>query len=150
MQPDRSATTLKKICGEAETHADCVHSRSMSGSRPLAVLADDDEFTRLVTADMLSAMGFEVLEAEHAQGALQHLEAHADVALLYTDVNMPGVMDGCDLAHDAGRRWPEMKIIVCSGCSREEAALLPDAAQFIAKPCGEKLVRKALQALRLH
>ncbi|KAA0122846.1 response regulator [Methylobacterium sp. P1-11] len=122
----------------------------MSGSRPLAVLADDDEFTRLVTADILSAMGFEVLEAEHAQGALHHMEAHADVALLYTDVNMPGAMDGCDLAHAAGKRWPETKIIVCSGCTREEAALLPDAAHFIAKPCGERLVRRALQALRLH
>ncbi|MGT2478837.1 response regulator (plasmid) [Methylobacterium oryzae CBMB20] len=95
-------------------------------------------------------MGFDVLEAEHAQGALHHMEAHADVALLYTDVNMPGAMDGCDLAHAAGMRWPETKIIVCSGCTREEAALLPDAAHFIAKPCGERLLRRALQALRLH
>lgn len=50
-------------------------------------------------AEMLRALGFEVLEAEHAHGALRHLEANDNVALLYTDIDMPGVMNGCDLAH---------------------------------------------------
>ncbi|QGY05927.1 response regulator [Methylobacterium mesophilicum SR1.6/6] len=122
----------------------------MSAPRPIAVLAEDEEFARLVAADMLTALGFDVLEAEHAHGALQHLEANERVALLYTDVNMPGVMDGCDLAHAVRARWPETRIIVCSGCMPHEAALLPDEAHFIAKPCGERLVRKALQVLRLH
>ncbi|XYD12560.1 response regulator (plasmid) [Methylobacterium sp. NMS12] len=99
---------------------------------------------------MLTAIGFEVLEAEHAYSALQHLEANPGVVLLYTDIDMPGVMDGCDLAHAVRVRWPEMRIIVCSGCMSDEAALLPEEAQFIAKPCGERLVRKALQTLRLH
>jgi CheY-like chemotaxis protein len=118
----------------------------MPDSRPLAVLAEDEPFTRFAAADMLAALGFEVLEAEHAHGALQHLEAHDDVALLYTDINMPGVMDGCDLAHAVRARWPETRIIVCSGCDLSEAALLPDEAHFIAKPCAERLVRKALEA----
>ena len=77
---------------------------------------------------MLSKLGFEVLEAEHAHGA----------------------MDGCDLAHAVCALWPETRIIVCSGCDPMEAALLPDAAHFIAKPCAERLVRKALQVLQLH
>ena len=122
----------------------------MSGSRPLAVLAEDEPIIRMAAADLLDALGFEVLEAEHAQGALQHLEAHDGAALLYTDVNMPGTMDGCDLAHAVCARWPETRIIVCSGCAREEAALLPETAYFIAKPCAERLVRRALQLLRLH
>jgi CheY-like chemotaxis protein len=122
----------------------------MSASRRLAVLADDEEIVRRVAADMLTALGFEVLEAEHAHGALQHLEAHEGVALLYTDVNMPGAMDGCDLAHAVRARWPNIQIIVCSGCDPLEAVLLPEEAHFIAKPCAEKLVRKALQALQLH
>ena len=122
----------------------------MSTPRPIAVLAEDDEFARLVAADMLTALGFDVLEAEHAYGALQHLETNESVALLYTDVNMPGTMDGCDLAHAVCERWPETRIIVCSGCTSNEAALLPDEAHFIAKPCGERLVRNALRSLRLH
>ncbi|MCJ2101829.1 response regulator transcription factor, partial [Methylobacterium sp. E-046] len=59
-------------------------------------------------------------------------------------------MDGCDLAHAVRARWPETRIIVCSGCDPLEASLLPGAAHFIAKPCAERLVRKALQVLRLH
>ncbi len=122
----------------------------MSGSRPLAVLVDDEEIVRIAAADILSKLGFEVLEAEHAHGALQHLEANGGAALLYTDVNMPGSMDGCDLAHAVVMRWPETRIIVCSGCTPDEAALLPETAYFIAKPCAGRLVRKALQVLRLH
>ncbi|QGY01486.1 response regulator [Methylobacterium mesophilicum SR1.6/6] len=122
----------------------------MSGFRPIAVLAEDEELTRVAAAEMLMALGFDVLEAEHAQGALLHLEANERVALLYTDVNMPGTMDGCDLVHAVRARWPATRIIVCSGCMPHEAALLPDEAHFIAKPCGERLVRKALQVLQLH
>jgi CheY-like chemotaxis protein len=123
---------------------------SMSDQQPLAVLAEDEPIIRFAASDMLAVLGFKVLEAEHAHGALQHLEAHERVALLYTDINMPGVMDGCELAHAVVVRWPETKVIVCSGCMPDEAALLPDAAQFILKPCTELLVRKALQALHLH
>jgi CheY-like chemotaxis protein len=122
----------------------------MSGSRRLAVLAEDEAIVRMAAAEMLSAFGFEVLEAEHAQGALQHLEAHDGAVLLYTDINMPGVMDGCDLAHTVRARWPETRIIVCSGCDSIEAAALPDEAHFIPKPGAERLMRKALQVLQLH
>jgi hypothetical protein len=59
-------------------------------------------------------------------------------------------MDGCDLAHAVVARWPETKVIVCSGCTPDEAALLPDTAHFIPKPCAERVLRKALQALQLH
>jgi CheY-like chemotaxis protein len=122
----------------------------MSGSRPLAVLAEDEALIRMAAAAMLDALGFEVLEAERAEEALRYLEAHGGAALLYTDINMPGGMDGCDLAHATTARWPETKIIVCSGCTHEEAAKLPECVQFINKPCAERLVRKALKVLQLH
>ena len=105
---------------------------------------------RMAAAAMLDALGFEVLEAERADEALRHLEAHSGADLLYTDINMPGEMDGCDLAHAATTRWPETKVIVCSGCTREEAAKLPACVQFINKPCAERLVRKAPKVLQLH
>lgn len=122
----------------------------MSASRPLAVLAEDEALIRMAAAAMLDALGFEVLEAERADEALRHLEAQGGAALLYTDINMPGRMDGCDLARIATERWPETKIIVCSGCDPLETTLLPKCAYFIGKPCAERLVRKALQALHLH
>ena len=122
----------------------------MSASRPLAVLAEDEAVIRMAAAAMLDALGFEVLEAERADEALRLLEANSGAALLYTDINMPGCMDGCDLAHTATERWPETKIIVCSGCTLEEAARLPQCAYFLNKPCAERVVRKALQVLSLH
>ncbi|MDP4004144.1 response regulator [Methylobacterium sp. NEAU K] len=123
---------------------------SMSGSRPVAVLAEDEAIVRAAAADMLFDLGFEVLQAENAEGALQHLEAREGAALLYTDVNMPGPMDGCDLAHTVRARWPATRIIVCSGCTREEAALLPEKISFIVKPCAERVLRQAVLALRLN
>jgi two-component system, response regulator PdtaR len=122
----------------------------MSDSRPLAVLAEDEAVIRMAAAAMLDALGFEVLEAERADEALRHLEAHDGAALLYTDINMPGRMDGCDLAHATTARWPGTKIIVCSGCNPLEAALLPESAYVLSKPRAEPVLRKALAALRLH
>ncbi|NGM37194.1 response regulator [Methylobacterium sp. DB0501] len=116
----------------------------MAGSRPVAVLAEDEAIVRAAAADMLSDLGFEVLQAEHAQDALRHLEAREGIALLYADFNMPGPMDGCDLAHAVRVRWRETRTIVCSG----EAALLPPKAYVIVKPCAERGLRRSLLALR--
>lgn len=117
---------------------------------PLAVLAEDEPLVRMEAADMLDAFGFEVVEACHAAEAMRLLEILTRVALLYTDVRMPGIMNGLDLAHVCADRWPNTRIIVCSGCLPEEAAQLPDAAHFIPKPCVERQVQTALRALQLH
>lgn len=121
----------------------------MFTSRPVAVLAEDEALVRMEAADMLGDLGFDVREADHAAAALVHFEAVEHVDLLYTDVHMPGAFDGCDLAHRVAERWPQTRIIVCSGCPREEAERLPDSAHFIAKPCVEMLVRRALKILRV-
>ena len=122
----------------------------MSAPRPIAIVAEGDPLLRLDAADMLDALGFDVLEACHAREAMQHLEDRDGVALLYTDIRMPGSMCGRQLAHLCAERWPETRIIVCSSCHRSEAAQLPQTAHFIPKPCAEKLVRSALKALRFH
>ncbi len=122
----------------------------MTDTRPVAILAEDEPLVRMEAADMLDALGFEVVEACHATEAMRLLESLTRVALLYTDIRMPGIMTGIDLAHVCADRWPETRIIVCSGCLPEEAAELPDAAHFIPKPCVERAVQTALRALRRH
>ena len=122
----------------------------MPTDRPLAVVAEDDAILRMEAADLLVDLGFDVLEAGHAADAMRHLEARESIALLFTDIDMPGLMDGCDLAHVCVERWPDTRIIVCSGCHPDEAEQLPDGAHFIPKPCVDKLVRRALTALQLH
>ena len=118
--------------------------------RPIAVLAEDEPLIRIETAMMLEELGFDVMEANCGRAALQHLEAMGGAALLYTDVDMPGGLDGFELAHSVTARWPRTAVIVCSGCLPKVAAGLPDKARFIAKPCAERSVREALQALSLQ
>lgn len=122
----------------------------MTDARPIAVLAEDDPLVRMEAADMLDALGFDVAEACHAAEAMCLLESLTKVALLYTDIRMPGIMNGIDLALVCADRWPDTRIIVCSGCLRDEAGQLPEAAHFISKPCAERQVRTALEGLRLH
>ncbi|WP_286159033.1 response regulator [Methylobacterium sp. Leaf456] len=99
---------------------------------------------------MLEELGFDVIETCDAAEALTKLESVEGISLLYTDIRMPGLIDGCDLAKACAERWPDSRIIVCSGCHPCERARLPSSAHFIAKPCAEKQVRTVLRALRLH
>ena len=119
-------------------------------SRPVAVLAEDEPLIRLEAADMLGEFGFDVLQASTASDALLLLEALNGAALLYTDIDMPGRINGRQLAHAVVARWPSTAIIVCSARSAEDAARLPRGAFFIAKPCAEWVVREALTSLQLH
>jgi CheY-like chemotaxis protein len=105
---------------------------SDSLSNALVVIVDDDVFERMGASYMFSDAGYRVLEAENADDALQILESTADVRLLFTDVSMPGLISGADLAHRVAQRWPGIGIIITSG--RPQPKPLPLGAQFHAKP----------------
>ena len=80
----------------------------------------------------LEADGYPVVEAENANQALAILEARNDVGVLFTDVNMPGPMDGLALAELVHARWPEIRLVITSG--RGLPRKLPDAGRFLTKP----------------
>ena len=101
-------------------------------SNPLVVIVDDDVFERMGASYMFSDAGYGVLEAGSADEALQFLESTADVRLLFTDVSMPGSMNGADLAHRVAERWPGVGIIMTSG--RPRPLLLPLSMLFHDKP----------------
>ena len=104
----------------------------MSESRALVIIVDDDVFERMGASYMFSDAGYRVLEAENADEALQLLETNADVRVLFTDVTMPGSMNGSDLAHRVAQWWPEVGVIMTSGRPRPKA--LPSGTKFHAKP----------------
>ena len=82
----------------------------------VAVLIVEDEFLlRMDAASSIEDAGFLVYEAENADEAIRMLELHATIRFVFTDVNMPGSMDGLKLAHYVRGRWPPIKIIVTSG-----------------------------------
>jgi CheY-like chemotaxis protein len=105
---------------------------SESRSSALVMVIDDDVLERMGASYMFSDAGYRVLEAGSADEALRLLELNADIGLLFTDVSMPGSMNGSDLAHQVAARWPRIGIIVTSGRPRPEA--LPLGSQFHAKP----------------
>ena len=114
----------------------------------IALVADDEAILRMDVVSMLEDAGYTVLEAANAAGAIRQIENRADVELLFTDIQMPGALDGIGLAREVGRRWPDVSIIICSGRIVPEAGLLPDHARFISKPCNPALVASAIHSIR--
>lgn len=96
------------------------------------LIVEDDLLLRLLTIDILEHAGFATVQAENADEAVAILDARSDIALVITDINMPGSMDGVKLAHAVRDRWPPVKIIVVSsGTPRSD---LPAGSRFFAKP----------------
>lgn len=96
------------------------------------MVVDDDVFERMGASDMFSHAGYDVLEAQDADEALHFFETDEDIRLLFTDVSMPGLLSGSDLARQVALRWPRVGIIMTSGRPRPEP--LPDSMLFHAKP----------------
>ena len=108
-------------------------------------MVDDDHLIRLHACDILEEFGFECLAAPAADMALVLLEANApSVTLLFTDVQMPGKIDGFALARVAAAHWPHIGIVVASGERSPEADDLPASARFVAKPFSVDVVLRHL------
>jgi two-component system, response regulator PdtaR len=102
---------------------------------PIRVLVVEDEtFIRMDVVETLSAAGFDILEATNAGEAIQMLERDSDISLIFTDIDMPGSMNGLKLAAAVRDRWPPVRIIATSGHFKVRADDLPVGARFIAKP----------------
>ncbi|HXN89773.1 MAG TPA: response regulator [Methylocella sp.] len=110
--------------------------------RHVVLIVEDEPLVRLTGADLLAEAGFDVLEAGNADEALRILEATPDVRVVFSDVEMPGSLDGLALASRICRRWPSIGIVLTSGHRiREET--IPREGRFVAKPYdGQVLVRQ--------
>lgn len=115
--------------------------------RPVVLLVEDEPFIRLATADALEDAGFEVIETANAQAAQEVLLNRTDVRVLFTDVKMPGPMNGLELASLVRSRWPHISVVITSGHLEPESGGLPQEAVFIAKPYGEQAPARAIRAL---
>jgi two-component system, response regulator PdtaR len=99
------------------------------------LVAEDDIFVRSMIAEFLRDAGFDVLEAGNADEAIAHFETENDIDLLFSDVRMPGSMDGTELAERVKGKWPGTHVVLTSGYS---SALLETKAKMhgpvLAKP----------------
>jgi CheY-like chemotaxis protein len=111
---------------------------TMARSAPLKpatiLIVENEALVRLELAAALADMGFIVLQAENADDAIALLETHPRIAILVTDITMPGSMDGLRLAHHVRGRWPPVKIVVLSGLLDTQLSELPEDSLFVPKP----------------
>ena len=87
-------------------------------NQPLVMVVDDDAIARMGATDMFRHAGYEVIEAGSASEALQSFQSNVNISLLFTDISMPGVMDGADLAVEIAAHWPLVGVITTSGLPR--------------------------------
>lgn len=100
----------------------------------VVLVVEDEVLVRMLAREFLNDGGFHSLEAVNAQEALALIDARPDIALMFTDVDMPGEINGAGLAHLVAMRKPAMKIIVTSGAKMLAASDLPTGARFLQKP----------------
>jgi CheY-like chemotaxis protein len=98
------------------------------------LVVEDEPLLRMSAVDHFIDAGYDVVEAATADEALLLLEKHEDFASVFTDVQMPGRLDGVDLATVVSARWPEIRIIVTSGAQAPARRPLPPHIIFMAKP----------------
>ncbi|MCJ2006063.1 response regulator [Methylobacterium sp. J-092] len=119
-----------------------------TASAPYALAVDDDGLIRMDVLDILEEAGFRTLEAADGDRAITILEEHhASIALLFTDVQMPGSRDGFALAREVSRRWPDITIVVASGQVSPQPGELPDGVRFLNKPFSAEMVHDHLREI---
>jgi CheY-like chemotaxis protein len=102
---------------------------------PAVVLVVEDEMLlRMRAVDMVEDAGYTSVEAVDADQAVAILESRSDIALLFTDIQMPGSMDGLGLARSVHERWPPIKIIMVSGQLKLASIDIPADCRFFGKP----------------
>ncbi len=116
--------------------------------RRIAVLVVEDEPLLLMDAfDMIEDAGFTVYGAANAAEAISLMEKHDEIRILFTDVDMPGSMDGLKLAYAVRDRWPRVSVIIASGHVNVTHETVPENGIFFSKPYPPASVVQALDGI---
>jgi CheY-like chemotaxis protein len=111
-----------------------VRMKKIAVTRPVVLVVEDDFLIRITAVEMIEAAGFDVVEAANADDAMEILISRLDIAVVFTDIQMPGSMDGLKLAAKIRGRWPPIKIVTTSGIVDVRRLDLPDGGRFLPKP----------------
>ena len=98
------------------------------------LIVEDEALVRIIAATMLQDAGFDTLEADTAEDALHQLEDDHDVSVLFSDIQLPGKMDGLALARTVHDRWPDIGLVLTSGGLNIRQDQIPDDGRFLPKP----------------
>ena len=123
------------------------------GSRaktPAVLIVEDEPLVRLCAVETVEGAGFEVIEAANADEAIRILESRSDIRVVFTDLHMPGSMDGLKLAHAVRNRWPPIELILTSGKARIEPDDLPERSMFFPRPYDPADIAEAMHRFVHH
>lgn len=101
--------------------------------KPVVLIVEDEPLQLMMAVDFVEAAGFETLEAIDADEAVRTLEGRADICVVFTDIDMPGSMDGLVLARVIQERWPPIDLILTSSCFKAEPDRLPPGSAFLSQ-----------------
>lgn len=108
---------------------------NIESNKRLAVLVVEDEpLLRMDAIDLIEEAGFKTYEASSADAAMDVIRDHDDIGILFTDIDMPGSMDGLELASCVREEWPAVTILIASGVVGIGEGQLPEGAKFFSKP----------------
>jgi CheY-like chemotaxis protein len=117
---------------------------------PLAktvLVVEDESLVRIDAAESLREAGFEVLEAADAREACEAVERRDDISVVFTDIEMPGGMNGLELARWVTRARPRVRLILTSGTARVDPKEIPDHGAFLSKPYSPEAVARTIRRL---
>jgi two-component sensor histidine kinase len=120
---------------------------NVSAGTPNVLIVEDEMILRMRAVDIVEDAGFHPIEAVNADQAISILESRSDISLLFTDIQMPGSIDGLMLAHAVHDRWPSIKIILVSGQVKPSDAERPADSRFFGKPLGDAQMVAELQTM---
>jgi CheY-like chemotaxis protein len=99
---------------------------TMTSGKPVLLVVEDEVLVRMMAVSVAENAGFEALSATTADDAIKILETRSDIRLVFTEVNMPGSMNGLKLAHAVRGRWPPVELLVTSALDNITARDLPE------------------------
>jgi CheY-like chemotaxis protein len=118
----------------------------MERSYPIVLIVEDEPIVRFYESELAEGAGFMTLTAANAEEALRELEGPIDIAILLTDVSMPG-MDGIELANTVRERWPQVRIVIASGHVDNAPGDGRDEVVYVHKPFTPSQLIEALQSV---
>lgn len=113
----------------------------------VVLIVEDEGLVRMDAAEALQEGGLQVREAANADEAVRIMEGGAPIHLLFTDIDMPGTMDGLQLAQLVASKWPTVRIIITSGHRVVEITEIPDGSVFFSKPYAHPEIIQSVREL---
>lgn len=115
-----------------------------ASSQSLVLIVEDEALIRMSAVNMVEQTGRQIVEAVDADDAIRVLTNRNDIGFLFTDVEMPGSMNGYKLARAVHERWPDIAIMIASGRKKPGVGDVPVGGRFIAKPYEALTVARTL------